>query len=81
MDSGRVEREVNELLARPLGRSTEELSSLLTDCAAIALQIRTAILEKLRDGADIEHLSASSARVSKLMGEIRQRLDGPARRS
>lgn len=81
MDSGRLEHEVDELLARPLGRSTEELGALLTDCAAIALQLRTAILEKQRDGAEIESLSAWSARISELMGEIRQRLDGLAPRS
>lgn len=81
MDLGRVEREVDELLARPLGRSSEELSTLLTDCAAVALHVRSAILEKLKEGAEVEHLSASSARISELMGEIRQRLDRLAPRS
>lgn len=81
MDSGRVEREVDELLARPLGWDAEKLGALLTDCAAVALHIRAAIERKPRDGAEMESLLASSARVSELMGEIRQRLDGVAARS
>ena len=81
VDSGRVEREVDELLARPLGGSSEELGSLLTDCAAVALHIRAAIREKREDGAEVESLSASSARISSLMGEIRQRIDEGAPRS
>lgn len=75
LDPGRVKREADELLARPLGRSAEELGALLTDCAAVALHLRAAILGGERDEADVESLSASSARISKLMDEIRQRLD------
>lgn len=76
MDTGRVEREVEELLARPLGRGVEELSTMLTDCAAVALHVRAAIREKQRDGTEMKALSALSARILHLMGEIRQRLDG-----
>jgi hypothetical protein len=75
LDPGRVKREADELLGRPLGRSAEELGALLTDCAAVALQLRAAILGSKRDGGEVEGLSASSARISKLMDEIRQRLD------
>jgi hypothetical protein len=75
LDPGRLKREAEELLARPFGRSAEELGALLTDCAAVALHIRAAILGREGDGGEIESLSASSARISKLMDEIRQRLD------
>lgn len=76
LDPGRVRREVDELLARPLGWSAEELGVLLTDCAAVVLHIRAAIVGRERDGGEVESLSASSVRISKLMDEIRQRLDG-----
>jgi hypothetical protein len=75
LDPGRVKREADELLARPLGRSAEELGALLTDCAAVALHLRAAILGSERDKEEVEGLSAASARISKLMDEIRQRLD------
>lgn len=75
IDEGRAEREVDELLARPLTSSKEALGSLLTDCAAVALQIRAAILEQRGDEAELERLSESSAQIAALMGEIRQRLD------
>lgn len=80
MNSGCVEQEVKVLLARPIPRSTEGLSSLLTDCAAFALQIRTAIAESQDDPAELQRLSKSSARLSALMGKIRQRLDRIASR-
>jgi|GEM_PF-6233561 len=75
LDAGRVKREADELLARPLGRSAEELGALLTDCAAVALHLRSAILGREGGEGEVEGLSASSARISKLMDEIRQRLD------
>lgn len=81
VDAERVEREVEELLTRPLGRSAEELSTLLTDCAAVALHIRAAIMQKQREGAEMKALSALSGRISDLMGEIRQRLDRVTPRS
>ena len=75
MDSGRVERKVEDLLARPLGWDAKKLGALLTDCAAVALQLRAAIRGGPGDRGEMESLSASSARISELMGEIRRRLD------
>jgi hypothetical protein len=81
IDSGCGERDLEELLGRPLTGSNEDLSSLLTDCAAVALKIRAAILENQGDAAELERLSEWSVRISALMGEIRQRLDGIAPRA